>query len=473
MSVARILPFGDETPMPADTAQLEGALAMVNGVLAMTDDRDDTARWCEALRRLREAVPWRRAVIVGDAAWELRSRVADLLPLPADDPARELAAALTDDGHRWLDCVRPLPHAGELAGALVVRRGRVATVLEVGASRGVPNERAQELVSGAVGLMAALGWCTAPREAPPHGLVGDSPAMRALFEKLRLQADSHAAVYVYGETGTGKERVARALHDGSPRRTGRFYGVNASAVSDELFESEFFGAVRGAYTGAIRDREGYVDLARGGTLFIDEVADLSLRAQAKLLRFLENGEYRRVGDPQERRADVRIVTASNASLESLVAKGAFRDDLLHRVRILTLSLPPLREREGDIVRLGQHLLREAAQTERKTAPRIIESAWRALETYAWPGNVRELKAEMHRLVVEHAGALVRARELSRHITERRQPAAGTLEAASDAFQRQMIARVLAECRGRRTEAANRLGFTRQGLRLKMIRLGLA
>ena len=471
MFVAKILSFPKAPPARVEAAHLEGALAAVDAALAVLDG-DDRERWSEALRRFQNFMLWRRAVLMSEDAWQLASTTGSLEPVAPDDRAMRLASRVEGDGVHWVEAAPDWPLPDGLRGALLARRGPVTLYFELGEERHAPDEMETQLVFRVMEFLEALGPGTA-RLAPAAGsdLVGESGPMRAVFDLAHRHADSQAPVHIYGETGTGKERIAHALHGGSPRRGGPFVAVNAAAVSEELFESEFFGHVKGAFTGAVGDREGFVGLAQGGTLFIDEVADLSLRGQAKLLRFLEDGEYRRVGDSRTRRADVRILTASNVHLETRVAEGRFREDLLRRIDVLSLRLPPLRERHGDVELLGRHLLREAAENEKKALPRLGSSSWRALERYHWPGNVRELRAEMLRLVVEFPGSLVRPQDLASRITTVRHGVTA-LDAAIDAFERDTLRAALAECRSR-TEAARRLGLSRQGLRGKMKRLGIA
>jgi two-component system response regulator HydG len=464
MIAARILSFPTAPPAFVERAHLEAALATVDAALAAIE-ADDRTRWSIVLRRFRHFVPWQRAVVMEKAAWQLAEEDTGLRPAPPGDPIFSRAARLSGDGALWIPD----------ESALVARYRRVTLCFEMRARSEPPRKIGQELVLHVLALLAALGFGTVQgAEEPPPDLVGESPAMRSLHALLPRYADSKVAVYVYGETGTGKERIARALHAGSPRRGGPFVPVNASAVSEGVFESELFGHVKGSFTGASSDREGYVGLAHGGTLFLDEIADLTPSGQAKLLRFLDTGEYRRVGESRTRQADVRVVAASNVPLESRVARGAFRQDLLYRLNVLALRLPPLRARQGDIALLARHLLKEAALAEGKAAPRLSDSVWGALECYPWPGNVRELRAEMYRLVVEHPGAIIRARDLSvRILGDGPTAAAAPIEAATADFERAYIERMLAECRGGKTAAARRLGLSRQGLRGKMKRYGIA
>src|SRR4029453_11330051 len=222
-------------------------------------------------------------------------------------------------------------------------------------------------------------------------------------------------VHVFGETGTGKERVAWALHELSPRASRSFVPLNAAAIGDDLLPSELFGCAKGAYTGAGVARDGYIAAAEGGTLFIDEVAELTPLAQARLLRFLQEGEYQRLGETVVRKANVRVVSATNVDLPRRVAEGRFRQDLWFRLKVHCLVVPPLRERGSDVLLLARHFLAEQARMARVEAPRLSPEAEEALLAFAWRGNVRELEHEMQRLVVRAPGGLVSREDLSAEI----------------------------------------------------------
>jgi DNA-binding NtrC family response regulator len=261
--------------------------------------------------------------------------------------------------------------------------------------------------------------------------------------------------------------VAEALHRHSPRAAGPFVAVNASSLSDELFESEMFGHVRGSFTGAVGDREGFVAAAQGGTLFLDEVTDLSPRAQAKLLRFLERREYRRVGENRLRQADVRILSAANVALEERL-----RADLVFRLKDVVLALPPLRERGDDVLALALAFLRREVRPGRPV-PALAADARRALQGYAWPGNVRELQREMRRAVVLAGRDAIRAEHLSiTGAVAETTPARRPLKDAVLGFERQYVAAALRELGGNRARTAVVLGITRQALVAKIARLGL-
>jgi DNA-binding NtrC family response regulator len=296
--------------------------------------------------------------------------------------------------------------------------------------------------------------------------------MKALRRDVARLAPWDASVYIHGETGVGKEVVARALHTGSRRRRGPFVALNAAAFSDDLFEGELFGHAKGAFTGAHADREGYVSRANGGTLLLDEVADLSLRAQAKLLRFLEEREYNPLGESRPRRVDVRVLSASNVELASRVAEGRFRADLLYRLKGYELHVPPLRERGDDVILLARHFLDRAARAAGLPAPELGEPVREALLSYAWPGNVRQLRREMERVLIEACG---RGAELLHLSPEVRRPALlqdrAPLRPRMNDFECEQVRKVLSRHATLRGAAAE-LGISRQALYKKRRRYGL-
>ena len=241
-------------------------------------------------------------------------------------------------------------------------------------------------------------------QAPPT-LVAESDAMRHVLHQIRTVAPTDATVLVTGESGTGKEVVARAIHEQSLRRDAPLIRVNCGAVPDSLFESEFFGHVRGAFTGALKDRVGRFELADGGTLFLDEVGEIPLAMQSKLLRVVQERELERVGDGRTRRVDVRIVAATNRDLQAEVDAGRFRQDLYYRLGVFPIELPPLRDRRADIAALAEHFLRSAG-SRGAAPPRLEADAVRGLESYDWPGNVRELQNAIERArIVARGGPL--------------------------------------------------------------------
>jgi transcriptional regulator with PAS, ATPase and Fis domain len=295
-------------------------------------------------------------------------------------------------------------------------------------------------------------------------LVAESPAMRRVLLRVRDFADADAPVMILGESGTGKEILARALHVNSPRRDRPFVAVNVAALPADLLESELFGHVRGAFTGATADKEGLFEAAGGGTLFLDEIAEMPLPLQAKLLRAVQDGEIRRVGETRSFGVDVRLVCATHRDLEAFVSTGRFREDLYYRLKVLVLDVPPLRERPEDLLPLAKVLLAD----ERRPPSGISGDARRLLEAYDWPGNVRELGNAL-----KHGAALARGGELMpEHLPDmarRRAPRRSSpseLRSLAD-VEREHVRRVLELCGGSQVDAARVLGVSRSTLWRKL------
>jgi DNA-binding NtrC family response regulator len=302
-------------------------------------------------------------------------------------------------------------------------------------------------------------------------LIGRSEVMVGLKARIARTAPSGLGVHVYGETGTGKEEVARAVHELSPRRRRPFVPVNVAGFSDELFTAELFGHARGAYTGAVTARDGYVAEAEGGTLFIDEVADMSPLAQVRLLRFLQERNYQRLGETTPRRADVRLVSATNADLADAVARGRFRKDLFYRLKEDLLVVPPLRQRDSDVLLLARHFLKLYASADELPVPVLSDEAEELLVRHPWPGNVRELQNEMHRLAALVQGETIRAADLSPDILVS-SPAGVGLRAEMAEHEARVLRRALERNGGCVARAARELGITRQALYAKLRRLRL-
>jgi DNA-binding NtrC family response regulator len=304
------------------------------------------------------------------------------------------------------------------------------------------------------------------------GLLGRCPEMERLKRQVAQFGPSGLRVHLFGETGTGKEMVAQALHEASPRARRPLVAVNVAGFSDDLFAAELFGHARGAFTGAVAAREGYVAKAEGGTLFIDEVGDMSPLAQVRLLRFLEGGEYQRLGETVARRADVRVISATNVDLQRRVRDGRFREDLWFRLTGELVCLPPLRERGMDVLILARHFLRAEA-TGRGAAPPVLgPEAEAALLAHFWPGNVRELQNEMRRLDVRAPGRPVAVEDLSRELRCRSARPSGTLRSALRQREAELVQEAIDRHDGHLARAAAELGITRQGLWSKVRRLGL-
>jgi DNA-binding NtrC family response regulator len=300
-------------------------------------------------------------------------------------------------------------------------------------------------------------------------LIGEAPAFQSALRTAGIAAAADVSVLVLGETGTGKELLGRALHAESPRRGGPFVPVNCAALPTEVAESQLFGHRKGAFTGAVADNGGLVAAAEGGTLFLDEVGELDCSVQTKLLRFLEAGEYQRVGEATERRADVRVVAATNRDLAAEAAAGRFRQDLFYRLHVVPVELPPLRERPGDVRRLVARFTDELAREHGVPAPAFADDALARLEAYAWPGNVRELRNLCQRLVILLPGRTIAATNLPPEVAGGKagQGAGGlTLPEGGirlDEVEADFIRQALAKTGGNRSRAARLLGLSRDTL----------
>lgn len=247
---------------------------------------------------------------------------------------------------------------------------------------------------------------------PEISFVGQSEAVRAIQSDIDCAARSDAKVLITGETGVGKEIVAKLIHFRSARSAAALVTLNCAGLPDSLLESELFGHVRGSFTGAYRDKPGLLEMAPNGTVFLDEVGEMSMRMQAVLLRFLESGEIQRIGaDRPHTRVNVRLITATNRDLQTHIETGAFREDLYFRLNVIRLCVPPLREREGDVSILIRHFLDSYSRTHKVAAPEIMADAMETLTAYRWPGNIRELKNVVERIVLKHAGEQIRHRDL--------------------------------------------------------------
>ncbi|MGM0576331.1 MAG: sigma-54-dependent transcriptional regulator [Myxococcota bacterium] len=316
------------------------------------------------------------------------------------------------------------------------------------------------------------------------GIVGSSPAMRRMFDVIEAVRQASSSVLIEGESGTGKELVARALHHGSPRRNRRFVAVNCSALPENLLESELFGHVRGAFTGAVQAREGLFERAHGGTLFLDEIGDMPTSLQVKLLRVLQEGEIRRVGESEPRAVDVRILAATHQDLREAMEEGRFREDLYYRLNVITIEAPPLRERVEDVPLLAHHFLQVHAARNGKEIEGIEPEVLTALSAYHWPGNVRELENVVERAVVLCRGQTIDASTLPEHVraggggTERADVSSGRVsglpfrqakDVAVQTFERRYLREVLDRAEGNISEAARLAGLDRSNFRRLMKR----
>jgi two-component system nitrogen regulation response regulator NtrX len=316
-----------------------------------------------------------------------------------------------------------------------------------------------------------------------HEIVGESPVIQALRAQIQSAAPSHGRVLIRGESGTGKELVARAIHRYSLRADRPFVEVNCAAIPDELIESELFGHEKGAFTGATTKRRGKFEMADGGTIFLDEVGDMSLKTQAKVLRVLQEQTFERVGGTETLTVDVRVLAASNKDLEEEIRKGAFREDLFYRLNVIPFDVPPLRERREDIPLLADHYLRRFSLEYGKREKAISREALELLRQHPWPGNVRELRNVMERMVIMVPLDVIGVEDLATSLRPRAggaaeaqaDPAAagdGTLREARDRYERDYILRRLREASWNITRAAERLGVERSNLHRKMKAYGI-
>ena len=334
------------------------------------------------------------------------------------------------------------------------------------------RERLREEVAGLRAQLAA-----GPAE---RGLIVASGAMRQALELVARVAEHNTTVLITGESGTGKEVIARAIHRASPRGSRAFVGINCAAIPESLLESELFGHVRGAFTGASADKTGLFEAASGGTILLDEIGELPLGLQAKLLRVLQESEIRRVGDQKTRRVDARVLVATARDLEAEVRAGRFREDLFYRVNVVVIQLPPLREREDDIAPLARHFTARLAQ--RFGRPLSLSDdaiAW--LEQQEWPGNVRQLENAIERAAVLSNQEILNPADLRREPLpspvpqdpEEKGEGSGTLRSAVEAAEREAIAAALKATGGNRREAAKRLGVSLRTLFYKIDRYGIS
>ncbi len=300
------------------------------------------------------------------------------------------------------------------------------------------------------------------RVIPQAEIIGQSKEILQLKETIMKIADSDSMILIYGPSGTGKELVANLIHKNSPRRDRPFVPVNCSSIPDALLESELFGHEKGAFTNAYSAKPGLVEVANGGTLFLDEVGDISPVIQPKLLRFLETGDFRRVGGTNELKADVRVLSATNKNLQEEARAGRFRDDLLYRLNVITLRVPPLKDHREDIPLLVEHFLKMKAKS--KEPKKMSDGALQALLTYEWPGNVRELEHIIEGAILLSAGDCIQVDDL--HLNERQSepiPASLTIEE----IEKQHIRKVLKLFNGNRKKTAEALNISEKGLYLKI------
>ena len=316
----------------------------------------------------------------------------------------------------------------------------------------------------------------------PQTMVGESFAMRRLREQVAMAAPTNGRVLIYGENGTGKELVARTVHAMSHRKAATFVEVNCAAIPEELIESELFGHVRGAFTGAVSDRRGKFETADGGTIFLDEIGDMSLKTQAKVLRVLQEQTLEAVGGTSRIRVDARVLAATNKDLQAEIRQGNFREDLYFRLNVIPIFVPPLRERQEDVPLLANHFMAEFAREYGRRPKQFDADAIAVLQEYSWPGNVRELRNVIERLVIMVPGDSIAVADLgflesvgvARPVTVLESGGQRpTLHEARERFERDLILRTLAEQQGNMSRTAEVLGVERSNLYRKMRTFGIA
>ncbi len=352
-----------------------------------------------------------------------------------------------------------------------VLRARVEKAVQIARERrGARNAR---------GRVEALDE-DAAREHDPHGIVGRSEPMRRVLEQIRKVASTDATVLVLGESGTGKELVARAIHDGGPRRAGPFVSVSCAAIPEGLLESELFGHERGAFTGAVKRKLGRFELADGGTLFLDEVGEMPPSIQVKLLRVLQERRIERVGGEGSIEVDVRLVSATNRDLAKMVAEGRFREDLYYRLDVVQVRLPPLRDRPGDVEELARVFLSRAAPRMGRKVTGFTPEALERLRRHRWPGNVRELSNLVEQALVFADGPEIRPEDLPDGL--RRSPAGAGLPVLTgerslpdvlDDLEKELVLAAMERARGVKAEAARLLGVKPSALYYKLDKYGIS
>jgi two-component system nitrogen regulation response regulator NtrX len=309
-----------------------------------------------------------------------------------------------------------------------------------------------------------------------YRIIGESVPVKALRQQLGLMAGTNGRVLIYGESGTGKELVAHALHAMSPRALEPFVEVNCAAIPEELIESELFGHVKGSFTSAHENKIGKFQKANGGTIFLDEVGDMSLRTQAKVLRALEEQRFEPVGASDWVQVDVRVVAATNKNLEEEIERGNFREDLFYRLNVIPFHVPPLRDRREDIPLLAAFFLREFTTAYGRKPKELTPEAYRILQDYHWPGNVRELRNLIERIVILNPQVRVDARHIPLNVTrrpaDRSMDRFGSLQEVREAVEREYILKKLEEANGNVTRTAELLGLERSNLYRKMKTLGI-
>ncbi|MBN1417180.1 MAG: sigma 54-interacting transcriptional regulator [Planctomycetes bacterium] len=411
------------------------------------------------LARQKWAAPWRRALCESRTICSEEGRDAQPGQVPVE---REVCAPLSHGGDALgLICVanRATPYSERDRRLMEAIAAYIAPILHARLQRDRQSQARRQAEDALRDLRRQL-----TTEHSFAGIVGRDPRMLDLFETIRELARVDASVLLHGESGTGKELVALAIHGEGPRADKAFVPVNCGALPETLLESELFGHCRGAFTGAIREKKGRFELAQGGTIFLDEVGEISASMQVKLLRVLQEGTFERLGGEQTIQADVRVISATNKDLPREIAAGRFREDLFYRLSVVPVHLPPLRERRGDIPLLAHHILRTALAARGLPEVSLAPETLAAMTSYGWPGNVRELQNAIQYALVKFKGEILEVSHLPPEIG-RASEAEGARGRTGRAPKLRVedVLRVLEECQGNKAAAARRLGVTRATL----------
>jgi two-component system response regulator HydG len=468
-ALALFLPEDARTPRTRSaTTPVEDAIEMLQLCQTAADETSTLTLVCEQVQRQTQsaAAAFFGVEAGGLARLAAQGRLEPAIALRAVESGVAIAPHRADDR---VEAAAPVKYGGAIIGALAMRWviGSAPNADRVTAAAQIATAAAAPIIAAALSSRRRGGM------AAFSELLGVSETMVEVRRAVERAASAPFSVLVEGESGSGKELVARAIHKGGPRRDRPFVTLNCAAVPDDLVESELFGHARGAFTGAVGERIGVFEEAHTGTLFLDEVGELSPRAQAKLLRVIQEGELRRIGENTSRRIDVRVVSATNRELRAESAAGRFRLDLQYRLDVLRIAVPPLRDRREDIPVLAEHIWRDAAALCGSRATLGL-GVLTALAKYDWPGNVRELQNVLSALVVR-AGrrGIVPVSALPAMFGEPRVADVWRLDQARRVFDENFVRAALVRCGGRRSQAAVQLGVTRQGLAKLMHRLGIA
>jgi DNA-binding NtrC family response regulator len=420
--------------------------------------------------------------LVSEVAWATRDAAPDRLRAAMSAGQAFDVVVLEADPGLGAATVRELAASGGNARVVVIGNGAeaIAVAARSGASDVVLRPFSAAELAFRIGR-APTGDARGDKRRPRKTdiIIGTGGWIKELYDRIAMVAATDVTVAIFGESGTGKELVARTIHSSSPRHDAPFVVVNCAAIPEALLEDELFGHVRGAFTDATRDREGLVAAAHTGTLFLDEIGELPLLLQGKLLRVLQSQELRRIGDDQDRRVDVRIVTATNRDLDQLVARGSFRQDLYYRINVFPMHMPPLRERPEDVALLVHHFISKYRERLGKPIDGIAPGALRRFASYDFPGNVRELENKVHQAMVVAAGPLITEADVALPVgrlgggrPDIARPFRELKQEAIDGFEKAYLTELLRAHRGNLAQAARAASMDRKNLWALAVRHGL-